>query len=196
MAESGNIKSVFLSSLSVLKSTCRMVRLVPWYQTVLLSYQLVLKLAEILDAAQRKEVLIPFLYVYITDLFLYSTRTSCILHVIHGCICCLILCCPVPRWWRENYLAAAVIGQAESCTAEHQRVERWTSSISPSEAVQITQLPQRNWGTHFAHNFYSIAHSLHSFICVHLLPLSLSILQYSFQVNKCITMHINIPGTC
>ncbi|KAM3838360.1 E3 ubiquitin-protein ligase rnf213-beta-like, partial [Diretmus argenteus] len=55
MIESGNIKSAFLSSISVVKSTCRMVRIVPWYQTTVLSFQLVLKLAEIVDAALAKE---------------------------------------------------------------------------------------------------------------------------------------------
>ncbi len=47
----------FMSSISVMKSTCRIVQLVPWYQTAVLSYQLVLKLAEILDANLRKEVI-------------------------------------------------------------------------------------------------------------------------------------------
>ncbi|XP_029934003.1 E3 ubiquitin-protein ligase rnf213-beta [Myripristis murdjan] len=55
MIESGHIKAAFLSSISVLKSTCRMVQLVQWYQTAVLSYQLVLKLAELVDAALKKE---------------------------------------------------------------------------------------------------------------------------------------------
>ncbi|XP_071387268.1 E3 ubiquitin-protein ligase rnf213-beta-like [Centroberyx affinis] len=55
MIESGNIKSVFLSGINVVKSTCRMVRLVQCYQAAVLSYQLVLKLAEMLDSALRRE---------------------------------------------------------------------------------------------------------------------------------------------
>ncbi|KAG8008845.1 hypothetical protein GBF38_010486 [Nibea albiflora] len=55
LAECGNIKPAFLSSISVMKSTCGIVRLVPWYQTAVLSYQLVLKLAEILDATLKSE---------------------------------------------------------------------------------------------------------------------------------------------
>lgn len=46
-----------MSSISVLKSTCGLVRLVPGYQAAVLSYQLVLKLAELLDAKLRKEVI-------------------------------------------------------------------------------------------------------------------------------------------
>ncbi|XP_045924674.1 E3 ubiquitin-protein ligase rnf213-beta [Micropterus dolomieu] len=55
MTESGNIVAAFESSISVLKRTCGIARLVPWYQAVVLSYQLALKLAEILDAKLRKE---------------------------------------------------------------------------------------------------------------------------------------------
>ncbi|XP_026171361.1 E3 ubiquitin-protein ligase rnf213-beta isoform X2 [Mastacembelus armatus] len=55
MIESGNIEPAFLSSVAVLKATCRVVRLVPWYQAAALSHQLVLKLAEVLDAALRKK---------------------------------------------------------------------------------------------------------------------------------------------
>lgn len=61
MIESGNIKPAFMSSISVVKHTCSIVRLVPEYQTAVLSYQLVLKLAEILDAELRKEVVISLL---------------------------------------------------------------------------------------------------------------------------------------
>lgn len=57
MIESGNIKPAFESSISVVRSIRRIVRLVPDYQAAVLSYQLVLKLAEILDAKLRKEVL-------------------------------------------------------------------------------------------------------------------------------------------
>lgn len=60
MIESGNIEPVFKSSISVVKSTCGIVRLVPDYQAAVLSCQLVLKLAEILDAKLRKEVIISF----------------------------------------------------------------------------------------------------------------------------------------
>ncbi|XP_028423038.1 E3 ubiquitin-protein ligase rnf213-beta isoform X2 [Perca flavescens] len=55
MIESGTIRPAFLSSVRVMKSTCAIVRLVQSYHAAILSYQLVLKLAEILDAKQRKE---------------------------------------------------------------------------------------------------------------------------------------------
>ncbi|XP_034563927.1 E3 ubiquitin-protein ligase rnf213-beta [Notolabrus celidotus] len=55
MCQSGNIKPAFLSSVTVVKHTCRIVRLVPGYQTVILSYQLLLKLAEILEAKLKEE---------------------------------------------------------------------------------------------------------------------------------------------
>ncbi|KAK2820122.1 hypothetical protein Q5P01_023081 [Channa striata] len=55
LTECGKIEAALMSSISVVKSTCRFVRLVPWYQAVVLSYQLVLKLAEIFDAALRKQ---------------------------------------------------------------------------------------------------------------------------------------------
>lgn len=50
MSERGNIQQAFQSSISVMRSTCGLVRLVPDYQPAVLSFQLVLKLAEILDA--------------------------------------------------------------------------------------------------------------------------------------------------
>lgn len=46
-----------MSSVSVVKSTCRIVRLVPVYQAAVLSCRLALKLAEILDAKLSKEVM-------------------------------------------------------------------------------------------------------------------------------------------
>ncbi|XP_008298790.1 E3 ubiquitin-protein ligase rnf213-beta [Stegastes partitus] len=55
MTESGNIHSAFKSSIDVMRRTWSIVRLVPWYPTAVLSYQLVLKLAEILAAALKKE---------------------------------------------------------------------------------------------------------------------------------------------
>ncbi|KAF7657942.1 hypothetical protein LDENG_00019240 [Lucifuga dentata] len=55
MIECGKIKQAFLSSISVAISTCRMVQLVPWYQAAVSSYQLVLKLAETVDAVLGKE---------------------------------------------------------------------------------------------------------------------------------------------
>lgn len=61
MIESGNINPALKSSISVMKRTCGIVRLVPWYQAAVLSYQLVLKLAEILDAKLMKEVMISSL---------------------------------------------------------------------------------------------------------------------------------------
>ncbi|XP_037610034.1 E3 ubiquitin-protein ligase rnf213-beta isoform X1 [Sebastes umbrosus] len=55
MIECGNMKPAFMSSISVLKNTCGVVRLVTWYPAAVLSYQLVMKLAEMLDAKLRKE---------------------------------------------------------------------------------------------------------------------------------------------
>lgn len=52
-----------MSSIDVAKNTCRLVRIVPWYQAIVLSYQLVLKVAEILEAKLRKEVKPFMLYV-------------------------------------------------------------------------------------------------------------------------------------
>lgn len=58
MTESGNLLQVFLSSSNMVKDTCRMARVVPWYQTVVLSYQLVLKLAGMMEVKLRREVII------------------------------------------------------------------------------------------------------------------------------------------
>lgn len=55
MSEGGTIQQAYKSSISVMRSTCGLVRLVLEYQTAVLSFQLVLKLAEILDA----NVIIP-----------------------------------------------------------------------------------------------------------------------------------------
>ena len=60
MIESGNIKLVFVSSISVLTSTCEITRLVQSYHAAVLSYQLVLKLADMMDAKLKKEVIIYF----------------------------------------------------------------------------------------------------------------------------------------
>lgn len=77
--DSGNIKPAFMSSISVMKSTCGMVRLVPWYPAAVLSYQLVLKLAEILDSKLKTEVLIS---VYgALCLLLYEADT--LIHCFH-----------------------------------------------------------------------------------------------------------------
>ncbi|XP_028991062.2 E3 ubiquitin-protein ligase rnf213-beta [Betta splendens] len=56
MIESGSIKAAFMSSLSVLESTCRGVRLVQCYQPAVLSYQLVLRLAETFHASLMKQL--------------------------------------------------------------------------------------------------------------------------------------------
>ena len=56
MIESGNLESVFMSSIGVARSTCSIVQLVQGYKTVVLSYQLVLMLAEMLDVKLSKEV--------------------------------------------------------------------------------------------------------------------------------------------
>ncbi|KAI4801198.1 hypothetical protein KUCAC02_000123 [Chaenocephalus aceratus] len=55
MIASGNIKLVFKSSISVLKNTCEISRLVQSYHAAVLSYQLVLKLADMVDAKLKKE---------------------------------------------------------------------------------------------------------------------------------------------
>ncbi|XP_037836891.1 E3 ubiquitin-protein ligase rnf213-beta isoform X2 [Kryptolebias marmoratus] len=55
MIESGNIQPAFLSSISVVRSICRIARIVPWYQTVVLAYQLLLKLAEMMQVRLRRE---------------------------------------------------------------------------------------------------------------------------------------------
>ncbi|XP_047465467.1 E3 ubiquitin-protein ligase rnf213-beta [Mugil cephalus] len=55
MTQFADIKLVFLSSINVVKSSCDIVRLVPGYPAVVLSYQLLLKLAEIMESNLRKE---------------------------------------------------------------------------------------------------------------------------------------------
>ncbi|KAM6896925.1 E3 ubiquitin-protein ligase rnf213-beta [Xenentodon cancila] len=55
LSESGNIEPALMSSISLLRSACSMARLVSQHQVVILSYQLVLKLAEILEAKLRRE---------------------------------------------------------------------------------------------------------------------------------------------
>ncbi|XP_023274609.1 E3 ubiquitin-protein ligase rnf213-beta-like [Seriola lalandi dorsalis] len=55
MIESGNIHPAFMSSISVARKTCGIARLVLWHPAVVLSYQLVLKLAEGLDAVLRNK---------------------------------------------------------------------------------------------------------------------------------------------
>lgn len=62
LAKSGSLQSAFESSIGVLKCTCDITRIVPWYQTVVQSLQLVLKLAEILEMKLRREVSIFYLY--------------------------------------------------------------------------------------------------------------------------------------
>ncbi|XP_076616648.1 E3 ubiquitin-protein ligase rnf213-beta isoform X2 [Chaetodon auriga] len=57
MMESGHVKPVFMSCISVLTNTCRHVQLVPSYRPAVLSFQLVLRVAEILDAKLRTESL-------------------------------------------------------------------------------------------------------------------------------------------
>ncbi|CAJ1081416.1 E3 ubiquitin-protein ligase rnf213-beta [Xyrichtys novacula] len=55
LGQSGRIQPAFLSSVGVAKNTCRAVRLVSGYQTVILSYQLLLKLAKSLEAKLKDE---------------------------------------------------------------------------------------------------------------------------------------------
>ena len=45
-----------MSSISLVRSVCRAVRLLQRYEPVVQSYQLVLKLADILEEKRRKEV--------------------------------------------------------------------------------------------------------------------------------------------
>lgn len=56
LAERGHVREAFKSSVSVLRSTCGLVRLVPGYETAVLSFRLALRLAELLDTGQRTEV--------------------------------------------------------------------------------------------------------------------------------------------
>lgn len=56
MIESGNIHPAFMSSISVVKIMCCLVRLVHNHQAVVLSYQLLLKLAEFLETTMRNKV--------------------------------------------------------------------------------------------------------------------------------------------
>ncbi|XP_076008326.1 E3 ubiquitin-protein ligase rnf213-beta isoform X2 [Genypterus blacodes] len=55
MIECGHVRPAFISSIVVGVSACRMARIVPCYQLAVLSFQLVLKLAEAVDAALVKE---------------------------------------------------------------------------------------------------------------------------------------------
>ncbi|XP_028976279.2 E3 ubiquitin-protein ligase rnf213-beta isoform X3 [Esox lucius] len=56
LAESGVVKSVFGSCISVLQNTCKLMKLVPFYKAVVLSLQLVLKVAEIPAALPKEDV--------------------------------------------------------------------------------------------------------------------------------------------
>ncbi|KAK0144079.1 E3 ubiquitin-protein ligase rnf213-beta [Merluccius polli] len=49
--------SIFLTSIDVVKSACKMARLVPYYRMVLLSYQLVLKMAAMIHPVSAKQAL-------------------------------------------------------------------------------------------------------------------------------------------
>ncbi|RVE59876.1 hypothetical protein OJAV_G00193340 [Oryzias javanicus] len=55
LKKSGNSEPAFWSSISVLRNLCEMVRVVPQYRTVVQSFQLVLKLAEIVEAQLEEE---------------------------------------------------------------------------------------------------------------------------------------------
>ncbi|XP_059181122.1 E3 ubiquitin-protein ligase rnf213-beta [Centropristis striata] len=55
MIESVDMQPVFLSSVAVMKLTCRMVRLVQWYPAAVFSCRLVFRLAEMLEARLRRE---------------------------------------------------------------------------------------------------------------------------------------------
>lgn len=79
MIESGNINPALKSSISVMKRTCGIVRLVPGYQAAVLSYQLVLKLAEILDAKLWKEVMISSLCAATALLWSFNSSLLCFL---------------------------------------------------------------------------------------------------------------------
>ncbi|XP_072229611.1 E3 ubiquitin-protein ligase rnf213-beta isoform X2 [Leuresthes tenuis] len=55
LIESGNIEPAFMSSINVVRGTCTIARIVPWYPAVVRSFQLMLKLAEILEVKLRRE---------------------------------------------------------------------------------------------------------------------------------------------
>ena len=61
LLDSGCVLPTLLCCLKVLKSTCQMVQLVPFYRTAVLAYQLVLKVAEIHEALAKK-VQVGFMY--------------------------------------------------------------------------------------------------------------------------------------
>lgn len=65
MIESGNIQAAFMSSLHVFESTCASVRLVQCYEAAVLSYRLVLRLAETFHAALMKQVLTCVLHWFV-----------------------------------------------------------------------------------------------------------------------------------
>lgn len=130
MIESGNINPALKSSISVMKRTCGIVRLVPGYQAAVLSYQLVLKLAEILDAKLRKEVMISSLCA--ATALLWSFNSS-------------LLCFLVSRRWVRD-LEAETPGGAKRRAGVYQWVERWTAAETPSNTSEITLLPKGNWG--------------------------------------------------
>ncbi|KAK5851292.1 hypothetical protein PBY51_002095 [Eleginops maclovinus] len=55
MIDTGNIKLIFMSSISLLSSTSSITRLVQSYHAAVLAYQLVLKLADMMNAKLKKE---------------------------------------------------------------------------------------------------------------------------------------------
>lgn len=66
-----------MSSVSVANRTCRIVQLVPWFEAAVLSFQLLLKLAEIVDAALKEQVISSPLSVFAASLkIIYSNLLS------------------------------------------------------------------------------------------------------------------------
>ena len=59
--DSGDIKltSIFLSSIDLVENACKVAKLVPCYRTVLLSYQLVLKLTSMIHQVSAEQVCPP-----------------------------------------------------------------------------------------------------------------------------------------
>uniref|UniRef100_A0A3Q2DU59 RING-type E3 ubiquitin transferase n=1 Tax=Cyprinodon variegatus TaxID=28743 RepID=A0A3Q2DU59_CYPVA len=92
LSESGNLQSVFMSSINVLKYTCKIARIVPWYQTVVQAFQLVLKLAEsaivVQSAARfRDNMVVRLLDPQSAINFLLSNQVDDMAgHMVHSCL--------------------------------------------------------------------------------------------------------------
>lgn len=121
-----------MSSIQVSKSTCLLARTSPQYPAVVLSYRLVLKLAEILEAKLRKEV----------KLFVF---TECI-YVTHHLNPVIFVLHPLVQRGRVRGLKAGAPGGAVRPAEAPQRVERRFASKASSEIIKSTELPKGNRG--------------------------------------------------